>query len=148
MQHPDGTGTGLAGYGLGFGAYCREMASWSSTEDIGAAGRAALPGFPDEVPRLIMVPGRLFTECAAWGVGSVALTGDTCRAPLTAAHGRCTRQAAKAARRSAVVRIVATSVRMPDSHPPRKVPGQSVGPQSRCPAMAGMVRRAPLTGFR
>ncbi len=70
---------GLAGYGLGFGAYCREMASWSSTEDVAAAGRAALPGFPENVLRLIMVPGRLFAECAAWDVGS-ATPAD--RAPV------------------------------------------------------------------
>ncbi|MFC7245009.1 alpha/beta hydrolase [Catellatospora aurea] len=70
---------GLAGYGLGFGAYCREMASWSSTEDVAAAGKAALPGFPDDVLRLIMVPGRLFAECAAWDVGSATAAE---RAPI------------------------------------------------------------------
>ncbi|GAA1364467.1 alpha/beta hydrolase [Catellatospora chokoriensis] len=61
---------GLAGYGLAFGAYCREMASWTDPEQVAAAGKAVLPGFPDEVLRLVMVPGRMSAECAAWDVGS------------------------------------------------------------------------------
>ncbi len=60
---------GLAGYGLAFGAYCREVASWTSEQEVLSAGKAALPGFPDEVLRLIMVSGRVFSECAAWDVG-------------------------------------------------------------------------------
>lgn len=70
---------GLAGYGLAFGAYCREMASWTTPAEVAAAGKAVLPGFPDDVLRLIMVPGRMFDECAAWDVGS-ATPAD--RAPV------------------------------------------------------------------
>lgn len=60
---------GLAGYGLAFGAYCREVASWTNEQEVLSAGQAALPGFPDEVLRLVMVSGRVFSECAAWDVG-------------------------------------------------------------------------------
>ena len=61
---------GLLGYGLAFGAYCREMASWTSEDEVLAAGKAVLPGFPDEVLRTVMVSGRVFSECAVWNVGS------------------------------------------------------------------------------
>jgi len=60
---------GLLGYGLAFGAYCREIASWTSEDEVLAAGKAVLPGFPDEVLRTVMVSGRVFSECAAWNVG-------------------------------------------------------------------------------
>ena len=63
-------GLPVSGYGLAFGAYCRERASWTNPAEILSAGKAALPGFPDEVLQLIMVAGRMFSECEAWGVGS------------------------------------------------------------------------------
>jgi pimeloyl-ACP methyl ester carboxylesterase len=61
---------GLTGYGMAFGAYCREMASWTNPAEVTSTGHAALPRFPTEVLRLVPVSGRVFDECAAWDVGS------------------------------------------------------------------------------
>jgi pimeloyl-ACP methyl ester carboxylesterase len=61
---------GLLGYGLAFGAYCREMVSWTNQTEVTSTGKAVLPEFPDEVLQLIPVLGRVFKECAVWDVGS------------------------------------------------------------------------------
>lgn len=61
---------GLVGYGLAFGAYCREMASWTNQAEVTSTAKAVLPSFPTQVLRLVPVSGRVFDECAAWKVGS------------------------------------------------------------------------------
>jgi hypothetical protein len=56
---------GLLGYGLAFGAYCREIASWTSEDEVLAAGKVVIPGFPEEVLQRVMVSERVLSECYA-----------------------------------------------------------------------------------
>ena len=63
---------GLVGYGLGFGAYCREMVAHTTPEEVAVVAREALPDFPAEVLQFIPVAGRIFEDCAIWDAGSAA----------------------------------------------------------------------------
>jgi pimeloyl-ACP methyl ester carboxylesterase len=63
---------GLVGYGLGFGAYCREMVAQTTPEEVAAAAKEALPDFPAEVLLFIPVSGRIFEDCAIWDAGAAA----------------------------------------------------------------------------
>ena len=64
---------GLIGYGLGFGAYCREMAAQTTPEKAAESARRTLPDFPDTVLQFIPVAGRIFEDCAIWGAGATDL---------------------------------------------------------------------------
>jgi len=68
---------GLVGYGLAFGAYCREMVAWATPEEVAARAKEALPDFPDEVLQFIPVAGRAFEDRAIWIAG--AATADELR---------------------------------------------------------------------
>jgi pimeloyl-ACP methyl ester carboxylesterase len=61
---------GLTGYGLTYGVFCREGAAFTDPATIAAAGKQALPGFPDSVlarpPQLPYLP----QECPIWNVGT------------------------------------------------------------------------------
>jgi pimeloyl-ACP methyl ester carboxylesterase len=60
----------LMGHGLRLGVLCREFAPFTTVEDIVAAGRQALPGFPAGVLALQPQFGRVIDDCAVWDVGS------------------------------------------------------------------------------
>jgi pimeloyl-ACP methyl ester carboxylesterase len=60
---------GLLGAGLALGAYCQEMASWTSPEQALPGARIAMPGFPDSVLRIAPTGSWIFEECDAWGLG-------------------------------------------------------------------------------
>lgn len=60
---------GLLGAGLGLGAYCQEMANWTTPEQALAQARAAMPGLPDSVLRITPTGSWIFRECGAWGLG-------------------------------------------------------------------------------
>ncbi len=60
---------GLIGYGLQWGAFCREVRPQSSPQQILAAGRAALPGWPDAVLSMPPQVPRFFDDCSIWDVG-------------------------------------------------------------------------------
>jgi pimeloyl-ACP methyl ester carboxylesterase len=61
---------GLTSYGLQDGVVCREGAAFTDPATIAAAGKHALPGFPDPVlarpPQLPYLP----QECPIWNVGA------------------------------------------------------------------------------
>ncbi|MBS1690956.1 MAG: alpha/beta hydrolase [Actinobacteria bacterium] len=60
---------GLLGSGLALGAYCQEMANWTTPDQALAAARTAMPGLPDAVLRVTPTASYIFDECRAWGVG-------------------------------------------------------------------------------
>jgi pimeloyl-ACP methyl ester carboxylesterase len=60
---------GLLGAALGLGAYCREMANWTNSEQALSEARVAMPGIPDSVLRITPTGSWIFDECRAWGVG-------------------------------------------------------------------------------
>ncbi len=81
LAHGDGTAaaamllgmaplTGLTGYGLQWGAFCREVEPQSSPQKVLAKGRAALPGWPDAVLSMPPQVPRFFSDCAIWNVGT------------------------------------------------------------------------------
>lgn len=61
---------GLVGYGLGTGAYCREMAAQTTPQEVARLAAQALPDFPSGVFQFVPVAGRIFEECAVWDVGA------------------------------------------------------------------------------
>ena len=63
---------GLVGYGLAFGAYCREMVALTTPEEVTARAKEVLPDFPDEVLQFLPVAGRAFEDCAIWDAGAAA----------------------------------------------------------------------------
>ncbi len=63
---------GMLGYGLTLGAYCQEMANWTTPEQALAGARKAMPGLPDAVLRITPTGSYIFDECRAWGVGRSA----------------------------------------------------------------------------
>ena len=60
---------GIAGSGLAFGAYCQEMANWTTPEQALAAARKTMPGLPDTVLRVTPTGSYIFDECGAWVPG-------------------------------------------------------------------------------
>jgi pimeloyl-ACP methyl ester carboxylesterase len=60
---------GIVGYGLTLGAYCQEMANWTTPDQALAGARKAMPGLPDAVLRVTPTGSYIFDECRAWGVG-------------------------------------------------------------------------------
>jgi pimeloyl-ACP methyl ester carboxylesterase len=60
---------GIVGTGLTLGAFCQEMANWTTPERALAHARTAMPGLPDPVLRLTPTGSRIFGECRAWGLG-------------------------------------------------------------------------------
>lgn len=60
--------TGVTGYGLAFGVFCAEHAALGSPQEMLAAGRAALPDFPDAVLSLSPQAPWIFDDCAQWDV--------------------------------------------------------------------------------
>ncbi|TFV55282.1 alpha/beta hydrolase [Mycobacterium sp. PS03-16] len=60
---------GLLGSGLAFGAYCQEMAAWTTPEQALAEARKAMRGLPDSVLRITPTGSYMFDECRAWGLG-------------------------------------------------------------------------------
>ncbi|MFN8660293.1 MAG: alpha/beta fold hydrolase [Thermomicrobiales bacterium] len=63
---------GLIGFGLGTGAYCREMAAQTTPEDVTTLAKQALPEFPEDLFQFVPVAGRVFEECAVWDVGAAS----------------------------------------------------------------------------
>ncbi|KAA1251381.1 alpha/beta hydrolase [Mycobacterium simiae] len=59
---------GLLGAGLGLGAYCQEMANWTTPEQALTQARAAMPGLTDSVLRITPTGSWIFRECGAWGL--------------------------------------------------------------------------------
>ena len=80
MAHGDGTAaatmllqlfvppSGLMGYGLFWGVFCREWVSQTSPDQVLARAKAALPGFPDAVLTFPPQLPRAFDDCAIWNV--------------------------------------------------------------------------------
>jgi pimeloyl-ACP methyl ester carboxylesterase len=60
---------GLLGAGLALGAYCQEMANWTTPDQALSAAQAAMPGLPDSVLRITPTGSWIFRECGAWGLG-------------------------------------------------------------------------------
>jgi pimeloyl-ACP methyl ester carboxylesterase len=60
---------GLLGAALGLGAYCQEMADWTSPEQALSQARIAMPGLLDPVLRIAPTGSWFFGECRAWGLG-------------------------------------------------------------------------------
>ena len=60
---------GLLGAGLALGAYCQEMANWTTPEQALSQARIAMPGLPDSVLRIMPTASWIFDECRAWGLG-------------------------------------------------------------------------------
>lgn len=60
---------GLLGAGLALGAYCQEMANWTTPAQALSHARAAMPGLPDSVLRITPTGSWIFRECDAWGLG-------------------------------------------------------------------------------
>ncbi|OSC42531.1 alpha/beta hydrolase [Mycobacterium decipiens] len=60
---------GLLGAGLALGAYCQEMANWTTPEQALSQARRAMPGLPDSVLRITPTGSWIFRECQAWGLG-------------------------------------------------------------------------------
>ncbi|MCA9876942.1 MAG: alpha/beta hydrolase, partial [Thermomicrobiales bacterium] len=63
---------GLVGYGLGTGAYCREMAAQTTPQEVARLAEQALPAFHADLFEFVPVAGRIFAECAVWDVGAAA----------------------------------------------------------------------------
>jgi pimeloyl-ACP methyl ester carboxylesterase len=61
--------TGLIGYGLAYGVFCREDAALTDTAAILAEARQALPDLPTEVLSLEPQGPRFIDECGVWDVG-------------------------------------------------------------------------------
>jgi pimeloyl-ACP methyl ester carboxylesterase len=60
---------GLVGAGLALGAYCQEMANWTTPEQALSQAQLAMPGLPDSVLRITPTGSWIFRECGAWGLG-------------------------------------------------------------------------------
>jgi pimeloyl-ACP methyl ester carboxylesterase len=60
--------TGLTGYGLAFGVFCREQAPFTSPEQVRAEAKRALPNFPDAVLTLPPQAPTIFQDCGIWNV--------------------------------------------------------------------------------
>jgi pimeloyl-ACP methyl ester carboxylesterase len=60
--------SGLVGYGLAYGVFCREQAAFTSAAQVAARAKQALPTFPDAVLALVPQLPYPFTDCAAWTV--------------------------------------------------------------------------------
>lgn len=60
---------GLLGAGLALGAYCQEMANWTTPEQALDQARQAMPGLPDSVLQIAPTGRWMFRECGAWGLG-------------------------------------------------------------------------------
>jgi pimeloyl-ACP methyl ester carboxylesterase len=60
---------GLLGAALALGAYCQEMASWTTPERALSYARTAMPGLPDAVLSITPTGSFIFDECRAWGLG-------------------------------------------------------------------------------
>jgi pimeloyl-ACP methyl ester carboxylesterase len=60
---------GLLGAGLALGAYCQEMANWTTPDQALSQARTAMPGLPDSVLRMTPTGSWMFRECDAWGLG-------------------------------------------------------------------------------
>src|SRR5262249_50333078 len=66
---PSGQQRGLLGAGLALGAYCQEMANWTTPDQALAQARAAMPGLPDSVLRITPTGSGMSRQCEAWGLG-------------------------------------------------------------------------------
>lgn len=73
---PSGSERGLLGAGLALGAYCQEMANWTTPDQALDRARIAMPGLPDSVLRVTPSGSWIFRECEAWGLGR-SDTADT-----------------------------------------------------------------------
>ena len=60
---------GLTGFGLAFGVFCREQMAFTDAARIQAAGKRALPEFPDSVLALPPQAPQIVSDCAIWDVG-------------------------------------------------------------------------------
>jgi pimeloyl-ACP methyl ester carboxylesterase len=60
--------TGITGYGLAFGVFCREQVPFTSPEQVRAEAKRALPDFPDAVLTLPPQAPTIFTDCEVWNV--------------------------------------------------------------------------------
>ncbi|SOJ53347.1 Carboxylesterase A [Mycobacterium simulans] len=60
---------GLLGAGLALGAYCQEMANWTTPDRALSQARSAMPLLPDSVLRITPTGSWIFRECGAWGLG-------------------------------------------------------------------------------
>jgi pimeloyl-ACP methyl ester carboxylesterase len=61
--------TGLTGYGLTYGVFCREDAAFTDPVALLAGARQALPDLPTEVLSLQPQGPRFMDECGVWNVG-------------------------------------------------------------------------------
>jgi pimeloyl-ACP methyl ester carboxylesterase len=57
------------GYGLAFGVFCRESIAYTTKEAVFAAGKQALPNFPDQVLEFTLQTPRFFADCGVWDIG-------------------------------------------------------------------------------
>jgi hypothetical protein len=55
---------GILGYGLTLGAYCQEMANWTTPDQALAVARMAMPGLPDAVLRVTPTGSYMPSACA------------------------------------------------------------------------------------
>lgn len=83
----------ILGTGLALGAYCQEMAKWTTPEQALTEARRAMPGLPDAVLRITPTGSYIFDECRAWGLGKSGLACDAVMArpyyhPLTSQEAR------------------------------------------------------------
>ena len=60
--------TGLTGYGLTYGVFCREGAAFTDPAALLAGARQALPDLPTEVLSLQPQGPRFMDECGVWNV--------------------------------------------------------------------------------
>jgi pimeloyl-ACP methyl ester carboxylesterase len=74
---PSGPERGLLGAGLALGAYCQEMANWTTPEQALSQAKLAMPGLPDSVLRITPTGSWIFRECEAWGLPARSNTADT-----------------------------------------------------------------------
>ena len=75
---PSGPERGLLGAGLALGAYCQEMADWTTPDQ--ALSQAKVRNarvFPDSVLRITPTGSWIFRECEAWGLLVRSNTADT-----------------------------------------------------------------------
>ena len=61
--------TGLNGYGLMYGVFCREYAAFTDPAALLAGARQALPDLPTEVLSLQPQGPRFMDECGVWNIG-------------------------------------------------------------------------------
>ena len=78
--------TGLIGYGLAYGVFCREDAAFTDPAAILAAHRDALPDLPTEVLSLEPQGPRFIDECGVWNAAGRTLR---CTGPPAATCRRC-----------------------------------------------------------